>query len=445
MLRSSHRVRHHGIISPNAGIVMDIAILALGSEGDVRPYVAVGRELCRRGHAARIVTHGRFAELVESNRLGCVPLSLDPKDMIMSSAGRGVTGGGVNRLRSFRRFLHLLRPAMIDTAFECARACEGAHAVVYSLLGSFVAQDITELRGVGTVGMFLQPYFPTGDFPFFLLPSRRHFGRLANRLSWVAAESVLWATVRTTEQRFRTEKLGLPPLPRGVNRPREIRHRCRPLVHAFSPSVVPKPTDWGADVLVTGYCFLDTPDWAPPKELTAFLESGPPPVCVGFGSMGSDDPANVTGMICEALRRAGQRGVLLTGWGGMDTRAASGDVLMLDWAPHEWLFPRVAAVVHHGGAGTTAAALRAGTPSIVMPGFGDQFFWADRVKRLGAGPTPIARRRLSVAGLARAVSRTVSDRSMALRAAEIGTRIREEDGLGAAADTIEKACLRASV
>lgn len=422
---------------------MNIAVLALGSEGDVRPYVAIGRELHRRGHIVRIVTHDCFEALVTGNGLVHAPVSLNPREMILSSAGRGVAGGGVNRLRSFHRFIRMLRPVMFTTALECSRGADGADLVVYSLLGSFVAQDIAELRGVRTAGVFLQPYHPTGAFPFFLLPSRRHLGHRLNRLTWVLAESVLWAAVRGAEQRFRTEGLGLPRLPRGINRSRSIRRRRRPVIHAFSPTVVPKPPDWDNDLHVTGYCFLESPAWEPPRELLEFLDRGPPPVYVGFGSMSSDDPAATTKLILEALQRAGRRGILLTGWGGMREQDTGDDILMLDWAPHDWLFPRVAAVVHHGGAGTTAAGLQAGVPSILAPGFGDQFFWAECVKRLGAGPEPIARRRLSVGGLAEAVSRTVSDRGMVSRAADIGARIRGEDGVTAAADILERTFGRA--
>lgn len=192
---------------------------------------------------------------------------------------------------------------------------------------------------------------------------------------------------------------------------------------------------------ITGYWSLDeAPDWRPPARLVEFLESGPPPVYVGFGSMAHRNPQQTTQLVHKALQRSGQRGVLATGWGALSGAQwpHTSDLFMLDSIPHSWLFPRMAAVVHHGGSGTTGAGLRAGVPSVLVPHAGDQPFWARRVADLGVGPRPIPRRRLTAERLAAAIARAVRDEEMRARAAAVGQRIRAEDGVGQAIGIIER-------
>jgi UDP:flavonoid glycosyltransferase YjiC (YdhE family) len=204
-------------------------------------------------------------------------------------------------------------------------------------------------------------------------------------------------------------------------------------LYGFSTHVVPRPTDWDESVHVTGYWFLEgSADWHPPDELAAFLTSGPPPVYVGFGSMGALESGDTAGIVLEALRLAGQRGVVLTGAGEGIRHKTPDNILAVGTVPHDWLFPRVAAVVHHGGAGTTAAGLRAGVPSVLVPVFADQPFWGRRVADLGVGPEPIPHCRLAAERLARAIGLAVSDEPMRRRAAELGRAIRAEDGVSRA-------------
>lgn len=172
--------------------------------------------------------------------------------------------------------------------------------------------------------------------------------------------------------------------------------------------------------------------------LAAFLEAGPPPVYIGFGSMVSSRPQETAELALQALARAGQRGVLASGWGGLHREALPEEVFLLDAAPHSWLFPRMAAVVHHGGAGTTAAGLRAGVPSILTPFFGDQPFWGRQVHKLGVGPQPIPQRQLSAANLAAAIQQAVTDTEMQQRAADLGRRIRAEDGVARAVEVLQR-------
>jgi sterol 3beta-glucosyltransferase len=191
---------------------------------------------------------------------------------------------------------------------------------------------------------------------------------------------------------------------------------------------------------VAGYWFLDQLEgYQPPSELQDFLKSGPPPVYIGFGSMVDQERAHITGIIVESLQRVECRGILLGGWAQLGTGDLPGSIYLVDQVPHEWLFPRVAAVVHHGGAGTSAAGFRAGIPTITVPFYADQFFWGWRASQLGVGPPPIARKDLTAEKLADAIRQALSDGGIRDRAEALGERIRQEDGVKRAVDYIENA------
>lgn len=210
------------------------------------------------------------------------------------------------------------------------------------------------------------------------------------------------------------------------------RNRRPPTFYGFSPSVVPPLADWPSSAVVTGYWPLPLdPDWRPPAALAAFLAAGPDPVAIGFGSMTSRDPEALLATARAVLRRSGRRGVLLAGWSGLgiDPTAVSNDVYLADELPHGWLFPRLAAAVHHGAAGTTGASLAAGIPTVVVPFFADQPYWGRRVQAMGVGPPPIPARRLTAERLASAI-RATDEPGMRRRAAELGDRIRSEGGVG---------------
>lgn len=212
-----------------------------------------------------------------------------------------------------------------------------------------------------------------------------------------------------------------------------------PVLYGFSEEVVAKPADWGSQAHVTGYWFLESErDWQPPPALVAFLQRGPAPITIGFGSMSSRKAEETAQLVLQALAKSGQRAILLTGWQGLQVDALPDYVFALDSAPHEWLFSQASAVVHHGAAGTTAAGLRAGVPSIVIPFFADQPFWGQRVADLGVGPTPIPRKRLTADRLAQAIQQAVQDSAMRQRAAALGQKIRAENGIAHAVALIER-------
>jgi UDP:flavonoid glycosyltransferase YjiC (YdhE family) len=233
----------------------------------------------------------------------------------------------------------------------------------------------------------------------------------------------------------RREVLGLPALPWRAYATLDVGRL--PILYGYSPALLPKPPDWGDWLHVTGFWFLDGAEhWQPPGELARFLDAGPPPVYVGFGSMVEREAERLTRLAVDALQQSGRRGVLLSGWSGLGGSALPETILRVDSVPHEWLFPRTAVVVHHGGAGTTAAALRAGVPSVSVPFFADQAFWGWCVHQSGAGAPPVPRQRLTVERLAGAIGRA-TQAEVRQRAADLGQRIRAEAGVAEACKWVE--------
>ena len=421
---------------------MRIAIIATGSRGDVQPYVALGKGLREAGHTVRLVTHLNFEALVTAHGLECWPVDADVAEIAQGAEMRELLEGG-NFLSIMSQMAKEAQRGAIKLTRAALPASQGMDLLLGGMGGVFAGVSVAEKLQLPFLQAYLVPFSPTSAFPSVLLPARLPWSPgWLNRLSHHLTRQLMWQAYRAGEASARREILGLP---RGSFwGPYTSDHTAAcPVLYGFSPAVVPPPPDWGDGILVTGYWFLDSGDeWAPPSELTTFLESGTPPVYVGFGSMSSRKPGETAELVLQALDRAGQRAVLLSGWGGLRSTDLPDTVLMVDSVPHAWLFQRVAAVVHHGGVGTTAAGLRAGVPSVIIPFFGDQPFWGQRVASLGVGPAPIPRRRLTADGLAQAIHTAVSDDSILQRAAELGTTIRAEDGIRVAVEAIRNHCDR---
>jgi UDP:flavonoid glycosyltransferase YjiC (YdhE family) len=348
------------------------------------------------------------------------------------------------------RFLALLgqmaqaaKQAAAHLAEDGLAACRGMDLAIAGLGGLYVGIAIGEKLGIPLLQAHYAPFTPTRAFPSVLSPQLpAWFGGLLHRLSHDLFRQVMWQSFRAADKIARQRVLGLPPAPFwGPYQADPI--QGMPVLYGYSPSVLPPPPDWPDSVHVTGYWFLDPEgDWTPPRALVAFLEAGPPPVYVGFGSMSQRKPQETADLVLQALVQADQRGILLSGWSGLHQIETPDTVYMIHSIPHAWLFPRVAAVVHHGGAGTTAAGLRAGVPSIIVPFFGDQPFWGQRVAQLGVGPAPIPRKKLTAERLAQAIHQAVSDQGMRQRAALLGQQIREEDGIARAVAVVQQIAQR---
>jgi UDP:flavonoid glycosyltransferase YjiC (YdhE family) len=341
---------------------------------------------------------------------------------------------GFGLLRGFGEFM---APILRRATEDLLAACAGADLILFSGTTFFAAFNVAEKLGLPFVQAYLQPVNPTREFPSLVYPTRFRGGALFNYATHVVGGQLFWQMLRPQLNRVRREALGLRPL--SVMGPfLNMDRRRLPVILGYSPTLLPKPRDWNEAQFVTGFWFMDEQHYAPPDELAGFLANGPPPVYVGFGSMTGTDPARLTGVTLEALRQSGRRGVLLSGWAGLAEGDLPDTILRLDAVPHEWLFPRMAAVVHHGGIGTTHTALRAGVPNVVVPFFGDQPFWGDRVHSLGAGPRPVLQGDLTAEHLAEALRAATSDEVMRARAAEVGRRIQAEDGVGEAVKIVDR-------
>ena len=421
---------------------MRITITTAGSRGDVQPYVALGLGLKEAGHEVRLATYTPFEGFVRGHGLGYHPITGDPGGIVADLIESGLNP--VKFTRTFRRFFGSILERNLA---EYGKACQDADAVVYSPVG-FFGQYIAEEMGLPAVGAAVQPLFSrTRCFPSSLLGrppggflTGGPLGGFYNYLTYLAAEQLFWQVMRPVSGEAR-KKLGLDPLPffgpfADMNQSRS------PILHGWSPSVLPEPPEWGDWLCTTGYWFLDRSGWQPPDELIDFLDAGPAPVSVGFGSMNDADPEEITTQVLEALRRTGQRGLLLTGWGGISNTDLPDEVFKVDEIPYDWLFGRVRTAVHHGGAGTTAASLRAGVPTAVVPFFTDQAFWGWRVMILGLGPEPIPRAKLSAERLAGAIL-AATDVGIRERARLLGEEIRTEDGVGRAVEAFHRLVVRA--
>ncbi len=416
---------------------MKITIIAAGSRGDVQPYVALGRGLQAAGHAVQLLATQGFQSLVAEYGLDFVALGgaveAAAQSQMQAIAERGnlleilaTTGRGAHQLARL-------------AAVSGLAAGQGTDLILGGLGALPVGVALSEKLGVPFIQAYLMPFTPTREFPSVLTPlPQTRWTAWANGLSHQLARQLMWQTFRAADNRVRAEVLDLPPGswwgPFAA-----LRQQPYPVLYGYSPQVVPPPADWQGMAEVTGYWLLEPPPgWTPPAALVDFLEAGPPPVYVGFVSMPSRQPEATAELVLQALARAGQRGVIAAGWGGMQTSALPKTVYMAGALPHSWLFPRMAAVVHHGGAGTTAAGLWAGVPSIVTPFFGDQPFWGRRVHALGVGPRPIPRPQLTAENLAAAIRAAVSDPALQERAAALGRRVRAERGVDRAVAVIEQ-------
>jgi hypothetical protein len=278
------------------------------------------------------------------------------------------------------------------------------------------------------MGVYLQPIHPNPDFGMSIIPPAPAwlpFPKQYNLLSHKIVNTMSDKMFRPIINDVREGMMDLSPSNASFLK---LMKRPFPVTHGFSPSVIQKPKDWNEATHISGYWFLDE-DYEPSNKFSEWLSVGESPIYVGFGSMTQRDKEGITDTILEAIELAGVRCVLLSGWGEIGKRDLPDTVFVVDNVPHSWLFPKMAAVVHHGGAGTTAAGLRAGVPSIIVPHFGDQPFWARRVQRLGVSPKPIPCSKLTAQKLAQAITQALSDERMKTRAAEVGEKIRAEDGV----------------
>ena len=401
---------------------MRVLIAAAGGRGDVAPFTGLAAAIRAAGHSVTIASNDEYESLVVGCGLEFRPL---PGTRGMFDVPRWVqsSGGPVSVIRLMAEYIRTVHKAVLAVARQDAPD-------VLALTGITTLGGYRIAEGLGLPGMdlLLQPGHTTADFPPSIVGGRS-FGRIGNRVAGMATNTAMEAMAGLARELRR--ELGLPR--RGIReallgQPDASRW---PVFYGFSPAVVPRPADWPDGCQVAGYWWPHRPvAWSPPADLEEFLDSGPLPVFFGFGDMTPENPGDFIELAAEAGRQAGVRQVIQAGQASPAAadRQPPGDSIVIGDMPHDWLFPRMAAVVHHAGAGTAAAGLRAGVPAVTVPVLADQPFWAARLAAQGAGPPPIPHKQLSVAALAAAIRDAVTRPSYRTRAEAMSRRLASEDG-----------------
>jgi sterol 3beta-glucosyltransferase len=404
-----------------------ILIAAVGSRGDVAPLTGLGTGLRGAGHDVSLATYGPFEELIAGCGLGFRPLPGDSQLMLASEQGQGWQEGGAG-LMSGIRFVRMITEHMREVNAAILQAArQDTDVLLLAGLVWFGGYRIAEGLGMPSIGLGLQPSHPTSQF----LPTgltARSLGPWGNSVVGRACAIAAGSAVDKASKRLWAQE-GMPGFSiRQMYRRQEAARW--PFIYGYSPSLVPRPPDWREGIEVAGYWWPQHPvGWTPPADLERFLAAGPPPVFVGFGSMNPADAARLTGIVAAARRQAGVRMIVQAGWADLGAVLQDDDdVIVIGEAPHDWLFPKMAAVVHHAGAGTTAAGLRAGVPTVSVPMITDQPFWASRITSLGAGPKPVPYKSLAAGSLTAAISDAVNRDSYRTRAQEIAKQLATEDG-----------------
>ena len=424
---------------------MNVLIVTFGGLGDVLPYVALGKGLKARGHSVTLCTNSSFESFVTEHGLNYAYMNDGFTKLLKSNAGRDAIEnltsffGGIKIIIKMAKQLGPLQRLTLNDAWDAAKTSKPDLIIFYPK-----ASWAVHFAGKLSIPVIAAPLFPqfvpTSEFPSIGFPNWK-LGGWYNKLTYnvVLKLSNLIGGQYVREWRAANN---LPPKSGGIDLLHNSVGERIPVLHGYSHHVAPVPADWPDVAQATGFWFLDQQDaWQAPSELEAFLDAGDPPVYVGFGSMAGRNPQRVTQIVIEALRAANVRGVIATGWGGLKVDALPDRILKLEYAPHDWLFPRMAAVVHHGGAGTTAAGIRAGCPTVVCPFFGDQTFWGRRVHELGVGTEPIPQNKLTVENLAAAIRESTFNPMLRKKAEALGERIRQEDGVAEAIVIVDRAAM----
>ncbi|KIW17667.1 hypothetical protein PV08_04862 [Exophiala spinifera] len=430
---------------------LNVVIQVVGSRGDVQPFIALGQVLKNQyGHRIRLATHGTFKKFVEENGLEFFDIGGDPAELMAFMVKNPGLIPGVKSLREGD--VGKRRKTMAQILEGCWKSCADSDEVndsqgsksggarrkpfianaIIANPPSFAHIHCAQKLGIPLHMMFTMPWSPTREFPQPIANIRtsNHSTRgAANEMSYTLVDMMTWEGLGDITNRFRRDTLGLGVLAQAAAV--DMLYRLRiPYTYCWSPALIPKPKDWGPHITISGFFFLSmASNYHPDPDLAEFLAAGPPPVYIGFGSIVVRDPNAMTKLIFEAVRKTGQRALVSKGWGGLggyDLGKPEG-VFMLGNCPHDWLFQRVSCVVHHGGAGTTAAGIALGRPTVIVPFFGDQPFWGSMVARAGAGPKPIPAKELTADRLADAILEALKPETLE-RARELGDRIKEEKG-----------------
>ncbi|KFA51504.1 hypothetical protein S40293_10056 [Stachybotrys chartarum IBT 40293] len=422
----------------NPGIRLNIVIQVVGSRGDVQPFIALGNGLQRHGHRVRLATHDIFADVVRNSKLEFYPIGGDPAELM---AYMVKNPGLIPSVKSLRAGDIQKKRAMMAKMLEgCWRSCIEPDPIsqqpfvadaIIANPPSFAHVHCAQALGIPLHLMFTMPWSKTKHFCHPLANINTDNSNIspavANQISFIAVEWMTWQGLGDIINAWR-QSLDLEDVPFSEG-PGLLETLQVPFTYCWSPALIPKPSDWPDHIDVCGFFFRDMPQYSPEPDLDAFLRNGSPPIYIGFGSIVIDDPDKLTAILVEAVREVGIRAIISRGWSKLGAnQPADSNIFYLGDCPHEWLFQHVTAVVHHGGAGTTACGLLNGKPTAIVPFFGDQPFWGTMVNAAGAGPMPIQQKQLNRQNLAEAIRFCLSHEALA--AAKVtADKMRQENGV----------------
>ncbi|MED4756411.1 glycosyltransferase [Priestia megaterium] len=415
---------------------MLITMLTTGTRGDTQPFMALGLELKKKGYRVRIAASEAYQDFIESYGFEYAMLRGDVSKIIESGAADDAINAD-NPLEFFSSLKNeKMMGMMVNIQKDLHKACKGAGAIVYhpgAAIGYFAAKEMD----IPSILASPFPMTPTKDYPALIFYDRPRFGKIYNKLTHRIFEWGFWKIVSGPLKKYWVQQYGEGPNDFSCPYPKQ-RTAANPTIISSSPTVFSVSKDWPEHVHSYGNWFMDSDhSYQPEEKLERFLKAGEPPVYIGFGSVGDKKNAGeTTALVIKALKLAGKRGIINTGGSGMNqTEEIAEDILFVKDIPHEWLFPKMSAVVHHGGAGTTAEGLRAGVPSAIIPYGNDQFAWGRKIHELGAGAKAIPRKELTAEKLSAAISYTQVN-EIRSKAQEIGKQIRAEKGAEKAAQVI---------
>jgi sterol 3beta-glucosyltransferase len=415
---------------------MNITIFSIGTQGDVRPFIALGLGLQAAGHKVCIASGKTCENLVTQHGLTYSALTADFLE-VMAQDPRAIQRG-LNPLALMTTARRHLKDMSQHWATEGLAAAKGADLLLGNGMMAVLANSLGEALNIPAVETHLQPVTPCPDIPPMMLtpPEKPRIGTV-NEILYHVLRVITWRMLSAAYSPVR-KSLKLSALPwYGPYYRQKTEHRR--ILYGFSPALLPASPSWPAGVQVCGNWFLNgESQWQPSQDLEQFLADGDKPIYIGFGSMLSDDTDNLSAIIYDAIAKTGRRAILATGWGGLTAQTQNNpNIFVIDGAPHDWLFPQVALAVHHGGAGTTAATIRAGIPSVVVPFFGDQPFWAWRLEQNGVAPNMLKRSALTALALAQAIGLASSD-VMQAAAVKLSQKVAKEDGVQTAMALLEQ-------